>query len=130
MKTDTAGYLVIFGIFICVLGVINYQTHPERATMVLMIGGALGALLAVWGILGAKGFRWSWAAAVFTATLLSLRCVWRASVGWLAVAEGQAERAFAALVVTLMLGVSAGIFWMLMRERKVGSTAKRGNELL
>ena len=119
MNTQTAGYLVIFGIFMMLLGLIGYQTHPDNAPPALILGGGFGALLILWGILGAKGAHWSRLAAGLTATLLSLACVWRASVGWLAVVNGQAERAFVSLVLTLMLAVSGFMLWLLLKDRRM-----------
>lgn len=118
MNTQTAGYLVIFGMVTILLGVIVYQTHPENAPIALIFGGSLGALSILWGILGAKGARWSWTAALLTAALLGLACVWRSSLGWLAVASGEAARGFASLVNTLMLGVSGLMLWFLIRDRR------------
>jgi hypothetical protein len=118
VNTETAGNLVIFGIFLILLGVIGYVTHPERAYTALIFGGGFGALWILWGILSAKGVRWSWLASLATTALLALVCVWRASVSWLAVANGQSEKAFASAVVTLMLAVSASMLLLLFRNRK------------
>src|ERR1041385_7031122 len=98
MNTQTAGYLVILGIFVILLGVIGYVTHPEKAHTSLLFGGGFGALFVLWGILGAKGLRWSKAAALLTTVLLSAACAWRASLGWLAVVNGQSEKVFASLL--------------------------------
>ena len=120
MNTMTAGYLVIFGIFTILLGLIGYVTHPEKAITALIFGGGFGALWMLWGILSAKGVRWSWLAALATTALLALACVWRASVSWLAVANGQSEKAFASVIITLMLAVSASMLFLLLKDRKAG----------
>lgn len=117
MNTQTAGYLVIFGMVTILLGVIVYQTHPENAPFALIFGGGLGALSILWGILGAKGAHWSRIAALLTAALLGLACLWRAGVGWVAVASGEAAKGFASLVNTLMLVVSGLMLWFLIRDR-------------
>ena len=78
----------------------------------------------LWGILSAKGVRWSWAAALVTTALLALACVWRASVSWLAVADGQSEKAFASVVITLMLGVAVFVLFFLLKDRVAGSVEK------
>jgi len=118
MNTQTSGHLVIFGIFMILLGVIGYMTHPEKAHTALIFGGGFGALWMLWGILSVKGVRWSWLAALATTALLALACVWRASVSWLAVANGQSEKAFASVVITLMLAVSASMLCLLLKDRK------------
>jgi hypothetical protein len=124
MKTQTAGYLVIFGIFLILLGVIGYVTHPEKAITALIFGGGFGALWMLWGILSAKGVRWSWPAALATTALLALACGWRAGLNWLAVADGQSEKAFASVIVTLMLGVAGFMLFFLLKDRKAGGVKK------
>jgi uncharacterized membrane protein (UPF0136 family) len=120
MSTQTAGYSVILGIFLILLGVIGYVTHPEKATTALISGGGFGALWMLWGILSAKGVRWSWLAALATTVLLTLACVWRASLSWMAVANGQSEKAFATVIITLMLTVSVFMLFFLVKDRRAG----------
>jgi uncharacterized membrane protein (UPF0136 family) len=124
MKTQTAGYLFIFGIFLILLGVVGYMTHPEKPVTALISGGGFGALWILWGILGAKGIRWSWPAALATTALLALACVWRASLSWLAVADGQAEKAFASAVITMMLAVSAAMLFLLLKDGMASGVGK------
>lgn len=126
MNTQTAGYLVIFGIFLILLGMIGYVTHPEKAHTALIFGGGFGALSVLWGILAAKGIRWSKLAALLTAILLSVACVWRAGLGWLAVANGQSEKVFASLVITLMLAVSAVMLVVLLKDRRASGAERPG----
>jgi hypothetical protein len=116
MKTQTAGDLVIFGIFLVFLGLIGHWTHPERAYTALISGGAFGALWMLWGVVSAKGVRRTWPAALVTTVLLALTCLWRASVHWLAVVHGQSDRAFTSLVFTLMLAVSAVLLVLLLKD--------------
>ena len=68
--------------------------------------------------------RWSKPAALLTATVLSVACVWRASLGWLAVANGQSEKVFASLVITLMLAVSAVMLAVLLKDRRASGAAR------
>lgn len=124
MKTQTAGYLVIFGVFLILLGMIGYVTHPEKGHTALISGGGFGALWILWGILSAKGVRWSWAAALATTALLALACAWRASLSWLAVADGQSEKAFASVVITMMLTVAASMLFLLLKDRKPSGVEK------
>lgn len=124
MSTQTAGYFVIFGIFLILLGVIGYVTHPEKALTALISGGGFGVLWMLWGILSAKGVRWSWLAALTTTVLLTLACVWRASLGWMAVANGRSEKAFAVVIITLMLAVAVFMLLSLLKDRKAGGAEK------
>ena len=119
MNAQTAGYLVIFGIFAILLGVIGYQTHGEHARAALIFRGSFGVLMLLCGILGAKGARLSWPVSLSAMAILCVGGLWRTSVGWLAVANGQAERTFASLLSTLMLALGGVMLWLLVKDRKM-----------
>ena len=118
MNTKTAGYLILYGAFLIVMGLLGYLSNPEKAKTALMSGGTFGALSLVWGVLGARGVRWTLPAAVVTTGLLALVLVWRASVGWLAVIDGNREKLFAASLITLMLAASVLMLLGLLKSRK------------
>ena len=118
MNTKTAGYLMLYGAFLIVMGLLGYLSNPEKAKTALMSGGTFGALSIVWGVLGARGVRWSLPAALATTGLLSLVLVWRATVGWLAVLDGKSEKWFAASLTTLMLAASVLMLLGLLRAGK------------
>ena len=118
MNTKTAGYLILYGAFLFVMGLLGYWSNPEKAKTALMSGGTFGALSILWGVLGARGIRWSLPAAFVTTGLLALVFAWRASVGWLAVFEGKWEKLFAAVLITAMLAASAAVLPALFRSLK------------
>jgi uncharacterized membrane protein (UPF0136 family) len=122
MNTKTAGYLVFYGGFLIVMGLVGYLSNPEKAKTALMSGGAFGALSILWGVLGARGVRWSLPAAIVTTGLLALVFAWRASVGWLAVLDGKSEKLFAAALITAMLAGSALMLLCLLKARKPAGT--------
>lgn len=124
MNTQTAGYFIIFGILLILLGVIGYVTHPEKAHTALIFGGGFGALWMLWGILSAKGVRWSWLAALVTTALLVLASMWRGSLSWLAVANGQSEKFFASLIISMMVALSASALFLLLKDRKQNGAHK------
>ena len=124
MNTKTAGYLILYGAFLIVMGLLGYLSNPEKAKTALMSGGAFGALSIVWGVLGARGLRWSLPAALATTGLLALVFAWRASVGWLAVIDGKREKIFAASLITLMLAASVLMLLCLLKARKTGDAEK------
>ena len=107
MNTKTVGYLIFYGAFLIVMGLIGYLSNPEKAKTALMSGGTFGALSILWGVLGARGVRWSLPAAIVTTVFLTLVFTWRATVGWLAVLDGKSEKMFTAILITLMLTASA-----------------------
>ena len=118
MNTKTAGYLMLYGAFLIDMGLLGYLSNPEKAKTALMSGGTFGALSIVWGVLGARGARWSLPAALVTTGLLALVFAWRASVGWLAVIDGKREKLFAASLITLMLAASVLMLLCLLKSRK------------
>ena len=121
MNTKTAGYLILYGAFLILAGLAGYLSNPEKAKTALMSGGMFGALSILWGVLGARGVRWSLPAARVTTGLLVLVFAWRASVGWLAVFDGKSEKLFAASLITVMLAGSALMLPALMKARKTGA---------
>lgn len=124
MNTKTAGYLIFYGAFLIVIGLLGYLSNPEKAKTALMSGGAFGALSILWGVLGARGLRWTLPAALATTVLLALALVWRASVGWLAVIEGKSEKLIAATLITLMLAASVAMLICLLKARKTPDAEK------
>lgn len=120
MNVQTAGYLIFYGLFLILCGLLGFLSNPEKAKTALMSGGTFGALSIVWGVLGARGFRWSQPAALTTTSLLALVFAWRASVGWLAVLDGRREKLFASSLITLMLVASVLMLLRLLKSRKTG----------
>ena len=118
MNTKTAGYLILYGAFLIMMGLLGYLSNPEKAQTALMSGGTFGVLSIVWGVLGARGVRWTLPAAMVTTGLLALVLVWRASVGWLAVIDGKREKIFAASLITLMLAASVLMLLCLLKSQK------------
>ena len=106
MNTKAARFLILYGGFLIFTGLVGFLSNPEKAKTALMSGGLFGTLSIVWGVLGARGVRWSLPAAVVTTGLLALVFTWRASVGWLAVIAGNSEKLTAASLITLMLAAS------------------------
>ena len=124
MNTKTVGYLIFYGAFLIVMGLIGYLSNPEKAKTALMSGGTFGALSILWGVLGARGVRWSLPAAIVTTVFLTLVFTWRATVGWLAVLDGKSVKMFTAILITLMLTASALMLPCLLNARKIATGEK------
>lgn len=124
MNTKNAGYLILYGGFLIFLGLLGYLSNPEKAKTALMSGGTFGAISILWGVLGARGVRWSRPAAIVTTGLLTAVFTWRASVSWLAVMDGKSEKQFAALLITVMLVGSALMLASLLRTAKSDDSEK------
>lgn len=128
MNTKAAGYLIFYGAFLILVGLAGYLSNPEKARTALMSGGTFGALSILWGVLGARGVRWSLPAAIGTTGFLALVFAWRATVGWLAVLDGKSEKLFAAILITLMLTASALMLAVLFKSLKKQPTATPQSE--
>ena len=124
MNTKTAGYLIFYGVFLILTGLAGYLSNPEKAKTALMSGGTFGALSILWGVLGARGVRWSLPAAIVTTGFLALVFAWRATVGWLAVMDGKQEKLVAAVLITAMLAASALMLPCLLKTRKPAGDEK------
>ena len=118
MNPKTAGYLVFYGGFLILMGLAGFLSNPEKAKTALMSGGTFGAISILWGVMGARGARWSLSAAMATTSLLAIVFVWRASVSWLAVLDGHAEKQFAAGLITMMLVASIAMLIGLLKAAK------------
>ena len=118
MNAKTAGYLIFYGTFLIVMGLLGYLSNPEKAKTALMSGGTFGALSILWGVLGARGISRSCTAALVTTGFLMLVFAWRATVSWLAVLDGNSEKLFAAVLITAMLVASAAMLTALLTDRK------------
>lgn len=128
MNTKAAGLLIFYGAFLIVMGLAGYLSNPEKARTALMSGGTFGALSILWGVLGARGVRWSLPAAIISTGLLALVFAWRAGVGWLAVMDGHSEKWFAATLISLMLAASVALLPVLLRARRPGPSATANPE--
>lgn len=117
MNTKTINCLIFYGGFLILAGLAGYLLNPEKAKTALMSGGTFGALSILWGVLGARGVRWSLPAAIVTTGLLALVFAWRATVSWLAVLGGSSEKLMAASLITLMLAASMVMLPVLFRAR-------------
>lgn len=128
MNTKAAGYLIFYGGLLVLAGLAGYLSNPEKAKTALISGGTFGALSILWGVLGARGVRWSLPAALVTTSLLALVFAWRAIVGWLAVLDGKSEKLFAASLIAVMLAGSVLMLTVLFRSLKPKPTATSQSE--
>ena len=120
MNPKMAGYLILQGGFLVLLGVLGFLWNPEKANTPLLAFGAFGALAAGLGVMGARGVRGSLPLAVAALAAFIGVCVWRVGVGWLAVMEGQTSNLYPAIALSLMLAVSAILLAGLIKTRKKG----------
>lgn len=116
MKNTLGGWLIGYGLFLIIIGVTGYLSNPEKAKTALMSGGLFGGLAIVCGVLRARGAHWAGKVALGLTGVLALIFTWRATVGWLAVAQGNADKLTAAVLITLMLGATVATIARLLRS--------------
>jgi uncharacterized membrane protein (UPF0136 family) len=110
-------WMVGYGVFLMIIGILGFLSNPEKAKTALMSGGGFGFLSIVLGILLHRRFRWARSAAVAMTALLATVFVWRAGAGWVAVIQGQLEKRTAAVLISLMLAASVMTLMVLLRSR-------------
>ena len=118
MNPKMAGYLILQGGFLVLLGVLGFMLNPEKASIPLLALGAFGTLAAGLGVMGARAVRGSLQLAVAALAAFIGVCAWRAGVGWLAVIEGPADNLSPTLALSLMLASSSVLLAGLISSRK------------
>jgi hypothetical protein len=113
-----------YGAFLILIGLLGYLSNPEKAKTALMSGGTFGLLQIGLGLLAMRGWRPATGVAVGVAALLGLVFSWRATVSWMAVAGGNADKLVAAVLITSMLSatvVVAGLLWIGRKKSAAGN---------
>ena len=72
MNAATWKYVIGYGVFLIVIGLLGFASNPEKAKTALMSGGLFGTLSIIWGGLMAKGIAWGRYAATVSYTHLTL----------------------------------------------------------
>ena len=115
MKASTWKYVVGYGVFLIVIGLLGFASNPEKAKTALMSGGLFGSLSILWGVFMAKGFGWARYAAIITTSLLSVVFGWRSFMGWQAVLAGE-PKLIAASLISSMLVASLILLPLILRK--------------
>jgi uncharacterized membrane protein (UPF0136 family) len=102
MKSSFGKWMLLYGVFLVLMGVAGFLSNPEKAKTALLSGGTFGGVAILLGCLAQRGASWPRGAAVaLTAMLTGVFC-WRSIVSWMAYAGGQSEKLTAALLITAM----------------------------
>jgi uncharacterized membrane protein (UPF0136 family) len=112
--TCAAKWTLVYGAFLILAGVTGFLSNPEKAKTALISGGTFGCLSLAWGAFALGGRRWPLGAALATTGFLTLIFTWRSVVSWQAVAAGQADKTFAAALITSMLLASLALLPVLI----------------
>lgn len=116
MKLQHGKWLIGYGVFLILIGLTGYLSNPEKAKTALMSGGLFGSLSILCGWLRLRGAAWAGKVALGLTGFLTLIFTWRATVGWLAVAQGNTDKLVAAVLITLMLAASVATILRLLRR--------------
>lgn len=115
MKSGTI--LICYGLFLILAGLAGFLSNPEKAKTALMSGGTFGIIQILVGIVSSKGWKPARGIGIGICAFLALTFTWRATVSWIAVAGGQAEKTFAAALISLMLLASLAAIALLLKHR-------------
>lgn len=122
MNPKMAGYLILQGGFLVLLGLLGFLSNPGKANTPLLAFGAFGALVAGVGLLGARGVRGSLPLGVTALAAFIGVCAWRTGVDWLAVIKGQTVDLSRTIALSLMLATSAVSLAGLIKSRRPGGS--------
>jgi hypothetical protein len=114
--TRLGNQVIIYGAFLCLIGLLGYLSNPAAAKTALISGGTFGSINILLGIGLRYGVLQLRFVALGLAALLSLIFTWRSTVSWLAVIQGE-PKLIAAILITSMLGASIVIIVKLLRHK-------------
>jgi hypothetical protein len=100
-------WLLGYGAFVFLMGVLGYLSNPEKAGTALKSGGMVAGLAVVWALGWRARGRWALFGAAVTLTLVGIVFVWRSSVSWLAYFGGESQKLTAAVLITAMFVATA-----------------------
>ena len=113
----TGHWIIAYGCFLIVVGLIGYLSNPEKAKTALISGGTFGTLSILWGYLSLRQIDWAVIAAFVTGCFLVVIFLWRASASWIAVTQGDTSKTVAAILITLMLIASLALLALIYKQR-------------
>jgi len=118
MMHSPGSWMITYGAFLIVMGVIGYLSNPEKAATAMLSGGTFGGLSIVWGLLLRRGVAMARWGALATTALLTAVFTWRASAGWLAVSAGNEDKLFAAILISVMDVATVVVLIALLRAQR------------
>jgi hypothetical protein len=118
MTRTPGGWMIAYGSFLIVMGVIGFLSNPEKAATAMLSGGTFGGLSIAWGVLWKRGLQLARVGAIATTALLSVVFSWRATVGWLAVLDGHPQKLVAAILISVMDVATVVTLIALLRTRR------------
>jgi hypothetical protein len=107
-------WVIAYGAFLIIIGLLGYASNPAQAKTALISGGSFGTLNLLFGLALLRGFAVFRGIAIGVAATLSLIFIWRSTVSWLAFAAGE-PKLIAAVLISSMLLASLSLIFQLLR---------------
>jgi len=117
-------WLIGYGIFVTLVGLLGYLSNPQKAATALMSGAVIGGILIGWGLAWAAQRRWAAIGAALTLSVVGGIFVWRSTVSWGAYLEGESQKLTAAILITAMLAATMVVLPKVLaavREARAGT---------
>ncbi len=129
LKNRLGFYLLVYGFFILLCGMIGYHSLPPKATSLLVSASLCGSLMGVLGIFSLRGVQIASKIATWVVAVLGIVFLWRASLVTMAVKAGQNDKAIVACVLTAMafasLAMIVAIYFDARRSSAAGKTPQQ-----
>jgi hypothetical protein len=112
--------MLIFGLFVALIGITAFLAIGPTAKTAVMSGGTVGLISIGWSVLIRQGKPWAVTGAMVTLVFLLGVFAWRASVGWMAYANGNTAKAVPAALISAMWVAAAASLALLAAARRSG----------
>ena len=120
MNPTTARCLMLYGLFVIIVGLLAHRLDPELAKTLPWFSSPCGALCIHWSVLGARGWRAGRVGFVLTTIPFMYVLIAEAVLGWSAILEKKSDRVLVPILVALML-VASGAMLVYLNYPRPGS---------
>lgn len=105
-STSSARWIIAYGVFLIVVGLLGFLSNPEKAKTALISGGTFGLLCCGLGWLASGGRPWAERVALGVTAFLTVVFGIRGTISWNAYLGGDATKLVAAVLITSMFVAS------------------------
>ncbi len=125
MKTETAGYLILYGVAFLILGRLAWWLDPEHSIVGLLSGVSAALLSALCGVLGARGVQGTHPLALGISATIVVGLGWAAALSWMSVKSIGLKQLTTPALLVLMAAVAAAMIWTVIKNGSREGTAPR-----
>lgn len=108
--------LIGYGVFLVTAGVLGFVLTRETSVSSLFNGGIFGTLLIVLGVMHQQGRMWTHPASLSASAIFTLTFLWRATLQWYEIANGDVTRVNIAVLLSIMSLVSLAVVLVLFKH--------------